>query len=39
MGVVGLRYKEVIDSGSVLEKHIIEGENPVHEIDYILAVS
>jgi hypothetical protein len=34
MGVVGLRYKEVIDSGSVLEKHIIEGENPVHEIDY-----
>ena len=35
MGVVGLRYGLVIYSGRRLERRIKEGDNPVHEIDYI----
>ena len=34
-GVVGLRYGLIVNSGTGLERPITEGDNPVHDINYI----
>ena len=33
----GPRHRLVIGNGTVLESTIVEGDNPVHEINYILS--
>jgi hypothetical protein len=36
-GGLGLRYRLVFGNGRRLERRITEGDNPVHEIKYILS--